>query len=450
MAKKSILLIEDEEIQRETLAAHLEDVYVVFQAESAEKGLNVLASKTVDAVLTDFNLPGKDGQYVLEQVKAINPTIPVILITAFASVDGAVTAMQSGAYHYLTKPINVDELMLILKRALQLQTLQSENLRLKEMLGQQKSFGGIIASSKKMQEVLNLAGRVAETKASILLNGESGTGKEVMARAIHLASPRQDKPFVAFNVAALSPNLIESELFGHEKGAFTGADKQRIGRFEQANGGTIFIDEIGDIPLEIQTKFLRVLQESQIERLGGSTLINVDIRVIAATNKNLEKMIKDGTFREDLYYRLNVVTINLPPLRERKEDIPVMCDYFIKKFAEMNGKEMSGMSREAFDVIMKYDFPGNVRELENLMERAVILCREDRITLDDLPAGLFEPSETTMENSTAGLEEQVEALEKRLIQSALRRCGGNQSKAARQLGITERKLRYKLQKYELE
>lgn len=450
MAKKSILLIEDEEIQREILAAHLEDVYVVYQAESAEKALSLLSSKTVDVVLTDFNLPGKDGQHVLEQVKAMNPTIPVILITAFASVDGAVTAMQSGAYHYLTKPINVDELMLILKRALQLKTLQSENMRLKEMLGEQRSFSGIIASSKSMQHVLNLAGRVAETKASILLNGESGTGKEVMARAIHLASPRQDKPFVAFNVAALSPNLIESELFGHEKGAFTGADKQRIGRFEQANGGTIFIDEIGDIPLEIQTKFLRVLQESQIERLGGSAVINVDIRVIAATNKNLEAMIKEGTFREDLYYRLNVVTINLPPLRERKEDVPLMCDYFIKKVAEINGKNIDGISREAFDAIMKYDFPGNVRELENMMERAVILCRDNQVTLDDLPDTIFQPSEAVLDESTAGLEEQVEALEKRLIQASLRRCGGNQSKAARQLGITERKLRYKLQKYELD
>ena len=450
MAKKAILLIEDELVQREALAAHLQDIYDVYQAESAEKGLTILTSKTIDVVITDFNLPGKNGQHVLEQVNLINPTIPVIIITAYASVDGAVKAMHSGAYDYLTKPINVDELLLILQRALQHRALVSENQRLRDILGQQQSFKGIIASSKKMEEVLNLAARVAETKASVLLIGESGTGKEVIARAIHIASKRKDKPFVAFNVAALSPNLIESELFGHEKGAFTGADRQRVGRFEQANGGTIFIDEIGDIPLEIQTKFLRVLQENQIERLGGGKVIDVDIRVIAATNKKLEEKIKEGTFREDLYYRLNVVTVKLPPLRERKEDIPLLCDYFIKKYAEMNGKPVNGLSREAFDRVMKYDFPGNVRELENMMERAVILGRGEQVVLDDLPPNIFQIPEIPIDNSTAGLEQQVEALEKRLIQAALSRSGGNQSKAARQLDITERKLRYKLQKYGLD
>jgi two-component system NtrC family response regulator len=301
-----------------------------------------------------------------------------------------------------------------------------------------------------MSEALNLAGRVAGTKVSILLNGESGTGKEVMARAIHLASLRKEKPFVAFNVGALSPNLIESELFGHEKGAFTGADKQRIGRFEAANGGTIFIDEIGDIPLEIQTKFLRVLQENQIERLGGNRQIDVDIRVIAATNKDLEAKIRTGEFREDLFYRLNVVTISLPPLRERKDDIPQLSDFFINKYANVNDKKVKGLSREAFDLVMKYDFPGNVRELENMMERAVILCRGDQITLDDLPNTIFQQSAAPLDESAAGLEQQVEALEKRLLHAALLRCGGNQSKAARQLEITERKLRYKLQKYGLD
>jgi DNA-binding NtrC family response regulator len=451
MLQYTLLLVEDEAAQREALAAHLkEEKYNVLIAESAEQALTITTSKTVDAVITDFNLPEKDGQFLLEQIKSINPTIPVILITAYGSIDSAVHAMKSGAYDYLTKPINIEELLLILKRALEHKTLMSENIRLRQTLEKQFSFEGIIASSRNMEEVLNIAGRVAETKASVLLCGESGTGKEVVARAIHFASTRKNGPFVAFNVAALSPTLIESELFGHEKGAFTGADRFRIGRFEQASGGTIFIDEIGDIPVELQTKFLRVLQESVIERLGGSKSIQVDIRVIAATNKDLESMIKKGTFRDDLYYRLNVVTINIPPLRERKEDITLLCNHFLEKYAKANNKEILNISREAFDILMKYDFPGNVRELENIIERAVILCRSSQITLDDLPQKIFVHNNIPLSEISGGLEEQVEVLEKKLILDELRRCGGNQSKAARNLKLTDRKLRYKIQKYGIE
>ncbi len=451
MAKKTILLVEDEAVQREALAAHLvEENYTILEAESAEDGLALVASKTIDVVITDFNLPGQDGQFLLERLKSINPTIPVILITAYASINLAVLAMKSGAYDYLTKPINIDELLLILKRALQLKNLISENLRLRQTLEKHFSFKGIVASSDKMQEVLNLAGRVAATKASVLICGESGTGKEVIARAIHYASLRKDGPFIAFNVAALSPTLIESELFGHEKGAFTGADRLRTGRFEQANGGTIFIDEIGDVSGEIQTKFLRVLQENYIERLGENKPIQVDIRVITASNKNLETLIQNGTFREDLYYRLNVVTINIPPLRERKEDIPQLCNHFLQKYAESNKKLVKTISSEAFDILMKYDYPGNVRELENLIERAVILCRDSQIIMDDLPQKIFIlPNLSTGQNS-GGLEQQVEQLEKKMIFAELRRCGGNQSKAARNLYISERKLRYKIQKYAID
>jgi len=451
MAKTTILLVEDEAVQRKALAAHLEEEnYTILMAESVEIALKIVTSKTIDIVITDFNLPGENGQVLLEQVKSINPTIPVILITAYASVDHAVQSMKSGAYDYLTKPINIDELLLILKRALQHKNLISENLRLQQTLEQQFSFKGIIASSKNMQEVLNLAGRVAETKASVLLCGESGTGKEILARAIHYSSLRKEAPFVAFNVAALSPALIESELFGHEKGAFTGADRLRIGRFEQANGGTIFIDEIGDIPTEVQTKFLRVLQESNFERLGGDKQIRVDIRVVAATNKDLKTMIKNGAFREDLFYRLNVVTITIPPLRERKEDIPLLSNHFIKKYSQKNNKEVKGISREAFDSLMKYDFPGNVRELENIIERAVILCRGEQITLDDLPQTIFQPITIEVSENSSGLDEQVELLEKKMIFAELRRSGGNQSKAARNLKTTERKLRYKIQKYKID
>lgn len=453
MSKQTVLLVEDEDVQRDALTAHLESRnYSVFQAASAKEALTILDSKTVDVVLTDFNLPGHDGQYVLEQTKQLNPTIPVILITAFGSIDGAVKAMQHGAFHYLSKPINVDELFLILKRALDQRILVSENRRMRQILESKHSFKGIIASSRQMEEVLNMAARVAETKASVLIIGESGTGKEVLARAIHIASHRNVCPFVAFNVAALSPTLIESELFGHEKGAFTGADRQRTGRFEQANGGTLFIDEIGDIPVELQTKFLRVLQENYVERLGGNQSIDIDIRVIAATNKDLETKIRDNTFREDLYYRLNVVSILIPPLRERKEDIPPLSQHFLKKYAEINEKGVNTISREAFDAMMKYDFPGNVRELENLMERAVILCRGSQITLDDLPQHIFLSNGSIPEDSDTvqGLEQQVESLERRAIVAALRKAGGNQSKAARQLQITERKLRYKIQKYGIE
>ena len=450
MPRHTILLVEDEAAQREALAAHLnEENYHVLQGESAEKALSIAESKTIDAVISDYNLPEQNGQILLEKIQAVNPTIPVILITAYASVDGAVQAMKTGAFDYLTKPINIEELLLILKRALEFKTLVSENKRLRQTLEKQPAFKGIVASSRKMEEVLNLAARVAETKASILLRGESGTGKEVMARAIHHASHRKAAPLVAFNVAALPPTLIESELFGHEKGAFTGADRLRVGRFEQAHGGTIFIDEIGDIPVELQTKFLRVLQESAIERLGGNKVIDVDIRVIAATNKDLESKIKENSFLEDLYYRLNVVTIDIPPLRQRKEDIPQLCRHFLQKYTHDNPKEVNGFSREAFDAIMKYDFPGNVRELENMVERAVILCRGDQITLDDLPPNILAPSDIILDETTTGLEQQVEALERKLIQAELRRSGGNQSKAARNLEITERKLRYKIQKYGL-
>jgi DNA-binding NtrC family response regulator len=451
MNDRTILLVEDEAAQREALASLLADErFTVLEADTADKALNIASSKTIDVVITDFNLPDHDGQYVLEQIKSINPTVPVIFITAYGNVDRAVNAMKSGAFDYLTKPIDIEELLIIIKRALQHKTLVSENKRMRKILEDQFSFKGIIASSGKMQEVLNLAGRVAETKASILLRGESGTGKEVVAHAIHYASLRKNEPFVAFNVAALPPTLIESELFGHEKGAFTGADQVRTGRFEQANKGTIFIDEIGDIPIEIQTKFLRVLQENTFERLGGSTPINVDIRVIAATHKDIESMIREGTFREDLYYRLNVVTITIPPLRERKDDIPPLCRHFLRKATEENSKDVDDFSRETFDALMKYHFPGNVRELENIVARAVILARGKQITLDDMPQTIFTPDDTPGPSVSGGLEEQVEALEKNAILSELRKCGGNQSKTARNLKLTERKLRYKIQKYSIE
>ncbi|MCP4726415.1 MAG: sigma-54-dependent Fis family transcriptional regulator [bacterium] len=449
MKNRSILLVEDEIIQRTALEEHLvNNGYVVYSAENVEIALEQVLSKTIDVVITDFNLPDKNGIDLLKQVKKTNPDIPVIIITAYGSIDDAVFAMKAGAFDYLTKPINIEELLLTMKRCLDHRNLVSENLRLKEALKDKYSFKGVIASSRKMQEVLNIAGRVAASKASVLIRGESGTGKEVIGRAIHFASPRKDKSFIAFNVAALSPTLIESELFGHEKGAFTGADRARPGRFVQAHGGTLFIDEIGDIPVELQAKLLRVLQENVVDPLGSTKPVNVDIRIIAATNKDLEKMISENTFREDLYYRLNVVPISIPPLRERKEDIPPLCEMFTNKYSEENNNEVRGFTNEAFDAIMKYDFPGNVRELENLVERAVVLARDVNITLDDLPQHIFNHSGLKA-NDGKGLTGEVEELEKGLIKTELLKAGGNQSKAARVLEISERKLRYKIQKYRL-
>ncbi|MBM4171954.1 MAG: sigma-54-dependent Fis family transcriptional regulator [Ignavibacteria bacterium] len=449
MLKYNLLLVEDEAAQREVLSEHLSsDTYSVFSAESAEQALNIFQSKVIDLVITDFNLPEKNGQYLMEKILSINPFTPIILITAYAKVDNAVMAMKKGAFDYITKPINIDELQLVIKRALEHKTLKSENLHLRESLQSEHSLKGIISASKKMEEILNLAGRVAESKASILIRGESGTGKEVLAKAIHFSSRRSEKPFIAFNAAALSPTLIESELFGHEKGAFTGADRQRIGRFEQSNGGTIFIDEIGDIPLELQSKFLRVLQENNIERIGGNETIEVDIRVIAATHKNLEQMILDGKFRQDLFYRLNVITIDIPPLRDRKEDILPLTNHFIKKYSSINNKNVDNISKEAFSHLMKYDFPGNVRELENIIERAITLSRSNQIVSDDFPQNIFQ-SDSKTQKIVGSMEEQVESLEKNMISIELKKCGGNQSKVAKNLGITERKLRYKIKKYGL-
>lgn len=450
MKNRTILIVEDEQIQREVLQDLLEEEnYIVYAAENVKDGIELVRQKTIDAIVTDYNLPDKTGIELLDNVKEINPNIPVIIITAFGSIDDAVSAIKKGAYDYLTKPINVNELLIILKRCIEHRNLVSENIRLKEELKEKYSFDGVVAASPNMQEVLNIAGRVAGSKATVLITGESGTGKEIIARAIHFGSKRKDSPFIAFNVAALSPTLIESEFFGHEKGAFTGADKHRDGRFLQAHTGTIFIDEIGDIPVELQAKLLRVLQENVIEHLGGSKPIDIDIRVIAATNKNIEKMISEGTFREDLYYRLNVVKLPIPPLRERKEDILPFCDLFIKRYSEENNSEINGFTREAFDALMKYDFPGNVRELENLIERAVVLARESKITLEDLPPHIFTTSNHLSSGSLSGLDSQVENLEKVLIQKELVKAGGNQSKAARVLEISERKLRYKITKYEI-
>jgi two-component system NtrC family response regulator len=451
MAGDTILVIDDEASQREAVGGYLRKRgFTVLQADNGRRGLEILQGQVVDLVITDLRMPELDGMGVLEAARQTNPDIGVVLVTAFGSVDGAVDAMQEGAFHYLEKPIDLDELDEIVDRALERSHLVSENELLRERIGGGAQFGGIIARDPAMEEALNVVARAAPSRATVLVRGESGTGKELVARAVHDASPRADKPFVGVNCAALNKGLIESELFGHEKGAFTGAIDRRVGRFEQANGGTLFIDELAEIPAEVQVKLLRVLQERKIERVGSGTEIEVDVRLIGATHRDLQGLVADGGFREDLFYRLNVVSVQLPPLRSRKRDIPVLVEHFLARYAEENAKIIEGVSKEAMDLLMRYVYPGNVRELQNIIERAVVMARGDVVTKNDLSLEGQE-MQSAAESLPSGttLSEQVEDLEKKAIAEALQQANGIQSRAADILGLTERNLRYKLKKYGL-
>lgn len=452
MKENSILIIDDEKSQRDILTGYLRKKgYKIFSASLGEEGIKIVKENLIDIILSDFKMPDKTGLEVLEEVKKINPEISFAMITAYGTIENAVKAMRMGADDYISKPVNLDELDILLERIIEHKDLKSENELLKIQLQDKYKISSVISCSPKMSNVISVASRVSESKATVLITGESGTGKEVLAKSIHYISPRKDNPFVTVNISALSANLIESELFGHEKGSFTGADKMKKGRFEIADKGTIFLDEIGDIPPSTQVKLLRVLQEQQIERVGSTENINIDVRVIAATNRNLEEKIKEGTFREDLYYRLNVVTINIPPLRERKDDIFPLIEFFIEKYSKQNGKKKLEISKEAADQLLKYNYPGNVRELENIIERAVVLARSNIITLKDLPINVKELEEENLipDLSSSDITRQVEALEKKLIYDALKQADGNQTKAGKMLGITERNLRYKLKKYSI-
>ncbi len=450
MKNINILIIDDEKNQRDILTGYLRKKgFNLFSASNGDEGINIVETNLIDIVFSDFKMPGKTGLEVLQEVKKINPKIDFVILTAFGTIENAVTAMRKGAFDYITKPVDLDELDLLIERIIENNSLRSENELLKDQLREKFKITSIISNSPKMEEVLSVASRVAESKATVLINGENGTGKEVLAKTIHYISSRKDKPFIAVNIPALSENLLESELFGHEKGSFTGADKMRKGRFELADNGTIFLDEIGDIPPLTQVKLLRVLQEQQIERVGGTESIKIDVRIIAATNQNLEKKIKEGTFREDLFYRLNIVSIKIPPLRERREDIFSLIEFFIEKYSKENLKDKFEISKEAADQILKYNFPGNVRELENIIERAVVLARGNTITLKDLPMNVsgFKSEEHFEINDSQTLTDQVEALEKKLIYDALQNSNGNQTQAGKILGLTERNLRYKMKKY---
>ncbi|MBU0472648.1 MAG: sigma-54 dependent transcriptional regulator [Bacteroidetes bacterium] len=450
MQKLSILLIDDEESIIASIKSFLlRRGHTIYTASNGQEGVDVIKSNVIDLVLTDYRMPIKNGLEVLKETKEINPNIDVVVITAFGNVEDAIGIMKNGAYDYLTKPIDLDELENLINRVGEKRVLISENKILREQLQEKFKFNSIISQSGEMEDVLNIVGRVANSKATVMVRGDSGTGKEVIAKAIHYASNRKDKPFVVVNVASLSENLMESELFGHEKGAFTGAINQRKGRFEEADGGTLFIDEVGDIPLSIQVKLLRGIQFGEIQRLGSSTPIKVNVRIIAATHRNLEEMIKNEEFREDLYYRLNVVSVKIPKLRERRVDIPLLVEYFIKKYAEINEKNVSGITSEALDKIVKYNFPGNVRELENMIERAIVLCRDENIGIKDLPLQVdasFEKMILDPQNLDNEYEEKMKSFETEIIKEALNRTNGNQSAAARILNITERHLRSRLER----
>jgi len=446
----SILVIDDEPTQITSIKSYLlRRNYNVLTANSGEEGLSLLNNGYIDLVLTDYRMPGISGLEVVRKIKNFNPELPVVVITAFSDTEDAVRVMKEGAFDYLSKPIDLDELDIIVKKVVDRKNLISENKLLREQLKTKYKFDSIISQSGEMEEVLNTAARVANSKAPVLIRGESGTGKELIAKAIHFASDRKENPLVTVNCAALPENLLESELFGHEKGAFTGASGQRIGRFEKASGGTLFIDEIGDLAPQTQVKLLRALQFGEFERVGGSDTIKVNVRVLTATNQNLEDLIKVKHFREDLFYRINVITIKVPPLRERKTDVPVLIRFFIDKYNLENQKNISGISKEAQDYLIRYNFPGNVRELENIIERAVVLTRGDIITTSDLPSGLSTSTEKAVLDPmdfTDPYTDKVDAFESTMIDKALELKSGNQSQAAKILGISERHLRSRMQK----
>jgi DNA-binding NtrC family response regulator len=442
--KNTILIVEDEEKLRRVVQLQLQTAgFEVLQASTAEQGLKL--AEQADLVLTDLRLPGMDGLALLAELRRQNSTTPVVVMTAFGTVESAVEAMKSGAVDFLMKPFALDHLMTVVQKALEVRALRAENRELREALGHRYEFANIIGRSPAMQEIFGTIVRVAPTRATVLLAGESGVGKDMIARAVHQHSPRADRPFVKINCTALPENLMESELFGYEKGAFTGANMTKPGKFEQADTGTVFLDEIGDVPPGIQVKLLRILQEREFERLGSNKTRHIDVRVLAATNVDLRAALENGTFREDLYYRLNVMPINIPPLRERKEDIPALAEHFVKKLADDLGSRAHAISPEAVQKLMGYHWPGNVRELENVIERSLVLAPAETLEAEDIRLDMSpraKPSNVTDHFLPEGMS--LDEYEQSIIREALKRASGNKSQAARLLGLTRNALRYRL------
>ena len=438
MRKATILVIEDEEKQRRVMGLHLAGAdFDVKAVGTAEEGWKLAGE--VDLIITDLKLPGMDGLELLERLKGQNSQTPVVVMSAFGTVENAVEAMKRGAVDFLPKPFSLDHLTVVVEKALEVRKLRDENRELREALGQRYQFENIIGHSAAMQEIFATIMRVAPTRATVLLAGESGVGKDMIARAIHQHSPRRDRPFVKINCTAIPENLMESELFGYEKGAFTGANVSKPGKFEQANTGTVMLDEIGDVPASVQVKLLRILQEREFERLGSNRTMQTDVRVIAATNVDLRAALEQGTFREDLYYRLNVVPMDIPPLRERKEDIPYLVEHFAKRF----GGEIS---ESAMKRLTGYHWPGNVRELENVIERSILLAPGPRVEADDVKIETGVNRARPAFSAEAFLPEglTLDQYEQNIIREALKRANGNKSQAARLLGLTRNALRYRL------
>ncbi|WP_288956962.1 sigma-54 dependent transcriptional regulator [uncultured Desulfovibrio sp.] len=451
-----ILVVDDDDAHRGMLRTMLRSWgYTVDEAADGDEAVALVREKAFDVVLTDVRMARMDGIHALKGILEYNPALPVVLMTAYSSVETAVEALRLGAYDYLVKPLDFEALKHTLEQAIEHSRLSVENRELRRQLTDAAARPDILGRSQAIKDMLQIISTVAPTEATVLITGESGTGKELVARALHEGSARADKPLVTVNCAALAENLLESELFGHEKGSFTGADRRREGRFMQADGGTLFLDEIGEMPLPLQAKLLRALQQGEVQRVGSDAPINVDVRVLAATNRDLRREAAEKRFREDLYFRLNVISIEVPSLCRRSEDIPLLAAHFLQRFAERNRKTTKGFAPQALDSMLHYSWPGNVRELENAVERAVILCNGDLITGRELPANVVDasPAETADavpegDISLAGLS--LDTVERRAIEETLRQTGDNKSEAARRLGITRATLHNKLRKYGLE
>jgi DNA-binding NtrC family response regulator len=443
--KRSILIVDDERTTRVGLSKILSHNYRTYLASNGREAINLLRSHSdIDIVLSDIRMPEMEGIELLEKIRADNNDVVVIFISAYSTVENAVEAMKKGAYDYLTKPLDLNKLEITLKNAIEHKKLKEENILLKQKIREEKTPTSLIGNSAKIKQILDVIDRVSSTKATVLIQGETGTGKELLANIIHYSSPVADGPFIKVNCSALAEGVLESELFGHEKGAFTGALYAKKGRFELADNGTLFLDEISDISPSTQIKLLRFLQEGELERVGGNVTLKVNTRIISATNKNLEDLVREGKFRDDLYYRLRVVTIDVPPLRERPEDIPLIAEYYLKRFSEIHNKDIKGVSPKAMKLINSYEWPGNIRELMNCIESAVVMTNKDIIDVESLPPFLFLGTDKARGESRDNLYE----IEKRAILDALKKAQGNKAKAAKLLGIGLRTLYRKLEQYQ--
>jgi two-component system, NtrC family, response regulator AtoC len=443
--KPTILIVDDEKPSREGLRSALEERYDVYLAEDAKAATELLATEKFDVLLSDLRMPGEDGLKLIRRAKSLSPAPICILMTAYGSEEMAVEAMKQGADDYISKGrLQLDELEIRIARLLKSKVLEHQNIQLQQKLDDRYGMRGIVGESEVLREVLETVKQVAASRATVLLTGESGTGKELIAQAIHHLSPRAKAPFIAVHCAALSANLLESELFGHEKGAFTGAFERRIGRFESADGGTLFLDEIGEIDSTIQVKLLRVLEAREFQRVGSNKTIQSDVRLIVATNRDLKQLVSEGKFREDLFFRLNVITITMPPLRERREDIPLLANHFLKEYCRENEKRIRDFSADAMQALLQYSWPGNIRELRNIVNRLVVMARSDRITIRDLPAEIKTSQESNSATLPLGVSLNLAEMECKLIRQALEKTKGNISRAAELLGISRRTLHRKI------